>query len=104
MPVLEMLRLSLLVTCKFVVASSPATPSFSVFHTRETLKSWEGLGMRLSLLHDYTICTLLNGVTHRKHSIEQEKQWDFLKELTAKISDVTADQEEEETSAPKRGR
>jgi hypothetical protein len=43
-------------------------------------------------------------VIYRKHSIEQEKQWDFLKELTAKISDVTADQEEEEASAPKRGR
>ena len=43
-------------------------------------------------------------ILFRKHSIEQEKQWDFLKELTAKISDVTADQDEEETSAPKRGR
>ena len=41
---------------------------------------------------------------HRKHTIEQEKQWDFLKELTAKISDVTADQEEEEAGVPKRGR
>ena len=58
----------------------------------------------MALLSGCTICTSLDGVIHRKHSIEQEKQWDFLKELTAKISDVTADQEEEETSAPKRGR
>ena len=40
----------------------------------------------------------------RKHCIEQEKQWDFLKELTAKIPDISGDVEEADESAPKRGR
>lgn len=37
----------------------------------------------------------------RKHCIEQEKQWDFLKELTAKISDVVVQEDNEEATAPK---
>jgi len=43
-------------------------------------------------------------VLHLKHCIEQEKQWDFLKELTAKVSQVGAEEEGEESSAPKKGR
>ncbi|CAI8054758.1 Dr1-associated corepressor [Geodia barretti] len=43
-------------------------------------------------------------VGHLKHCIEQEKQWDFLRELTAKISDVTAQEDSEEATGPKRGR
>ena len=39
-----------------------------------------------------------------KHSIEQEKQWDFLKDLVAKVSDVGAQDKEEESSVPKKGR
>ena len=39
-----------------------------------------------------------------KHCIEQEKQWDFLRELTAKISDVTAQGDSEEATGSKRGR
>ncbi len=37
-----------------------------------------------------------------KHCIENEKQWDFLKDLTAKIPDITACNEKE--GSPKRGR
>jgi hypothetical protein len=42
----------------------------------------------------------------RKHCIEQEKQWDFLKELTAKIPDVSAEVEESDEPPPgsRRGR
>lgn len=43
--------------------------------------------------------------THRKHCIQFEKQWDFLKELTSKIADLSTEQEEaEEKYVPKRGR
>ena len=37
-----------------------------------------------------------------KHCIENEKQWDFLKDLTAKIPDISASNEGE--GSPKRGR
>lgn len=41
----------------------------------------------------------------RKYCIQGEKQWDFLKELTSKIADITPEQEEaEENYVPKRGR
>ena len=41
----------------------------------------------------------------RKHCIEQEKQWDFLKELTAKIPNISTEKEEvDEAPPPKRGR
>ena len=41
----------------------------------------------------------------RKHCIESERQWDFLKELTSKIADISAEQEEAaEKYVPKRGR
>lgn len=50
----------------------------------------------------YSIVSYLH--TSRKHCIEQEKQWDFLKELTAKVSQVGAEEEGEESSAPKKGR
>lgn len=43
-------------------------------------------------------------VLHLKHCIEQEKQWDFLKDLTAKISEVGKQVEGEDSSAPRRGR
>lgn len=50
----------------------------------------------------YSIVSYLR--TSRKHCIEQEKQWDFLKELTAKVSQVGAEEEGEESNAPKKGR
>lgn len=50
----------------------------------------------------YSIVSYLH--TSRKHCIEQEKQWDFLKELTAKVSQVGAEEQGEESSAPKKGR
>ncbi|XP_064403699.1 dr1-associated corepressor-like [Halichondria panicea] len=44
-------------------------------------------------------------VSHMKHCIESERQWDFLKELTSKIADISAEQEEAaEKYVPKRGR
>ncbi|XP_003383773.1 PREDICTED: dr1-associated corepressor-like [Amphimedon queenslandica] len=41
-------------------------------------------------------------VGHLKHCIEKEEQWDFLKDLTAKVPDVSGCNENEES--PKRGR
>ena len=51
-------------------------------------------------------CSIRPSVLCRKHCIEQEKQWDFLKELTAKIPDVAAEVENPEEAPPtsKRGR
>lgn len=41
----------------------------------------------------------------RKHCIVNERQWDFLKELTAKIPDICVDTDDPEVfSPPKRGR
>ena len=41
----------------------------------------------------------------RKHCIVNEKQWDFLKDLTAKIPDICVEGDnKEEGSASKRGR
>ena len=53
------------------------------------------------IAHAYYSCL----VSNRKHCIQCEKQWDFLKELTSKIADLSAEQEEaEENYVPKRGR
>ncbi len=41
-------------------------------------------------------------MSSRKHCIENEKQWDFLKDLTAKVPDINACNEAE--GSPKRGR
>ena len=50
------------------------------------------------------MCVRIPLTLYRKHCIEQEKQWDFLRELTAKISDVAAQEDNEDATAPKRGR
>lgn len=57
-----------------------------------------GLVHGMSLSDGVSLC--------RKHYIEQERQWDFLKELTAKIPDVTAEvvDSEEAPSTSRRGR
>ena len=53
-----------------------------------------------------TCCPCVTLAAARKRCIEQEKQWDFLKDLTAKIPDIAAAKEEQEESAtaPRRGR
>ena len=38
----------------------------------------------------------------RKHCIEGEKQWDFLKDLTAKVPDVNPKEERDEGSRRRR--
>eukprot|EP00731_Ephydatia_muelleri_P039185 Em1189g1a len=43
-------------------------------------------------------------VNHLKYCIEHEKQWDFLKDLTANIADVGVEEEGEEGGAPKKSR
>ncbi len=54
------------------------------------------------------ICTsyhCIYTVLHRKHCIVNERQWDFLKDLTAKIPDICADADNaDDTVPPKRGR
>ena len=57
---------------------------------------WESLHTRPSVSPP-------GNIPHRKHVIEQEKQWDFLKDLTAKVADVGKG-EGQEGAAPRRGR
>ena len=77
----------------------PETPKHSLLDTCESQK----LGRKRVILCYVTLPPSL--CAHgSKHCIEQEKQWDFLRELTAKISDVTAQEDSEEATGPKRGR
>ena len=66
----------------------------------------------LSVGHLYGLCELFCDLTIestvlscRKHCIVNEKQWDFLKELTVKIPDLCADADNVDASThSKRGR